>query len=74
MGCQFSKASDEGKNNDGKGKNKKKDVEEPPPPPPPNDPRLPLTVRQKFSISKSWKGINRAIEQTGVIMFLKYVL
>lgn len=46
------------------------DLPEPPIPPPP-DPRLPLTARQKFSIIKSWKGIARAIEPTGVYMFVK---
>ena len=35
------------------------------------DPRLPLTVRQKFNIMKSWKGIARNIESTGVMMFLR---
>jgi len=43
----------------------------PPPPPPAADPRLPLTIRQKFSIVKSWKGISRAMESTGVYMFVK---
>ncbi|KAH3846041.1 neuroglobin-like [Dreissena polymorpha] len=35
------------------------------------DPRFPLTVRQKFSIIKSWKGISRNIEETGILMFLR---
>ncbi|XP_054153956.1 neuroglobin-like [Oppia nitens] len=35
------------------------------------DPRLPLNVRQKFNISKSWKGIARAMERTGITMFVK---
>lgn len=35
------------------------------------DPRLPLTVRQKFNLSKSWKGISREMEMTGVLMFVK---
>ena len=35
------------------------------------DPRLPLTVRQKFNIMKSWKGIARNIQETGVLMFLR---
>ncbi|UYV79779.1 Globin [Cordylochernes scorpioides] len=39
--------------------------------PPPTDPRLPLTARQVFSISKSWKGIVRAMESTGVTMFIR---
>ncbi|KAL7645561.1 UNVERIFIED_CONTAM: hypothetical protein RMT77_003947 [Armadillidium vulgare] len=42
-----------------------------PPPPQPLDPRLPLSARQKFSVCKSWKGINRAMQPTGVNMFLK---
>lgn len=37
------------------------------------DRRLPLTVRQKFNIMKSWKGIARNIEETGILMFLRYV-
>lgn len=37
------------------------------------DPRLPLNVRQKFNLSKSWKGISREMEMTGVLMFVKYV-
>ena len=44
---------------------------QPPPPPPAADPRLPLTVRQRFSIVKSWKGISRAMESTGIYMFVK---
>ncbi|XP_045187806.2 neuroglobin-like [Mercenaria mercenaria] len=35
------------------------------------DPRLPLTVRQKFNIMKSWKGIARNISDTGILMFLR---
>ncbi|XP_022647711.1 neuroglobin-like [Varroa jacobsoni] len=46
------------------------DVDDPPPPPPP-DPRSPLTARQIFSISKSWKAIARAMEPTGVEMFVR---
>ncbi|CAL4075712.1 unnamed protein product, partial [Meganyctiphanes norvegica] len=41
-----------------------------PPPPAALDPRLPLTAREKFRITKSWKGISRAMEPTGVNMFL----
>lgn len=59
MGCQMTKS-----------KNKEDDLPEPPEPPPP-DPRLPLTARQRFNIIKSWKGIARAIEPTGVYMFVK---
>ncbi|XP_066952674.1 neuroglobin-like isoform X1 [Macrobrachium rosenbergii] len=66
MGCKLSRAlsrdQDLGK--------KEKDLNEPPAPPPP-DPRLPLNARQKFNIAKSWKGISRALEPTGVYMFLE---
>ncbi|XP_013773183.1 neuroglobin-like [Limulus polyphemus] len=41
------------------------------PVPPPADPRLPLTMKQRFSILSSWKGIARAMESTGVTMFIK---
>lgn len=54
---------------------KKEEVVEDPlpdiPPPPPTDPRLPLNKKQNFNIGKSWKGISRAIEPTGVNMFVK---
>ncbi|XP_064600923.1 neuroglobin-like [Liolophura sinensis] len=35
------------------------------------DPRLPLTVRQKFNITKSWKAIARNMEVTGINMFVR---
>ncbi|KAL4237607.1 hypothetical protein ACF0H5_002321 [Mactra antiquata] len=35
------------------------------------DPRLPLTVRQKYSMMKSWKGIARNMQETGILMFLR---
>ncbi|RZF39746.1 hypothetical protein LSTR_LSTR003407 [Laodelphax striatellus] len=35
------------------------------------DPRLPLTAKQKYSMLASWKGISRAMEPTGVYMFIK---
>ena len=41
------------------------------PPPLPKDPRLPLTIRQKFNIVKSWKSISRTMEPTGIFMFVK---
>ncbi|GFT85876.1 neuroglobin [Trichonephila clavipes] len=44
---------------------------EDPPTPPETDPRLPLTARQLFSITKSWKGIARAMEPTGITMFVR---
>ena len=37
------------------------------------DPRLPLNARQKYSMLASWKGISRALEPTGIYMFIKYV-
>lgn len=37
----------------------------------PLDSRLPLTAKQKYSMLASWKGISRAMESTGVCMFLK---
>lgn len=36
-----------------------------------DDPRLPLSVRQIFKITKSWKAIARATSKTGTVMFLK---
>ncbi|XP_071528381.1 neuroglobin-like [Panulirus ornatus] len=42
-----------------------------PPTPPALDPRIPLTAKQKFNMVKSWKGISRALQPTGVHMFLK---
>lgn len=42
-----------------------------PPPPAPTDPRLPLDARQVFKLKKSWKGIKRCIEATGVEMFIR---
>jgi len=41
------------------------------PEPPPTDPRSPLTNRQTYQITKSWKGIQRAMQPTGVAMFIK---
>lgn len=43
-------------------------------PPPATDPRLPLTAKQKYSMVASWKGISRAMEKTGICMFIKWVL
>uniref|UniRef100_A0A2H1WM39 SFRICE_018327 n=1 Tax=Spodoptera frugiperda TaxID=7108 RepID=A0A2H1WM39_SPOFR len=39
-------------------------------PPPATDPRLPLTAKQKYSMLASWKGISRAMEKTGICMFI----
>ncbi|XP_078001284.1 globin-like [Glandiceps talaboti] len=62
MGCTSSAASDRINTND--------PLEEPPPPQQ-VDPRLPLTARQKFSIQKSWKAIQRAMEDVGINMFIR---
>lgn len=66
MGCTFAKAQ-----NESKGTQKDKKVEEVEATPAVQDNRIPLTVRQKFNISKSWKAIARAMEQTGVSMFVR---
>ncbi|KAJ8308127.1 hypothetical protein KUTeg_013004 [Tegillarca granosa] len=42
-----------------------------PAPPAPTDPRLPLDARQVFKLKKSWKGIKRCMEATGVEMFIR---
>ncbi|XP_060071855.1 globin-5-like [Ylistrum balloti] len=42
-----------------------------PAPPAPTDPRLPLDPRQVFKLKKSWKGIKRCMESTGVEMFIR---
>nr|QQO51927.1 globin gb_IIC [Platynereis dumerilii] len=39
--------------------------------PPPVDPRLPINARQVFKLKKSWKGIKRNMEATGVEMFIR---
>lgn len=39
--------------------------------PPPTDSRLPLTAKQKYTMVASWKGISRAMETTGIDMFIK---
>ncbi|KAK6634011.1 hypothetical protein RUM44_004618 [Polyplax serrata] len=39
-----------------------------------SDPRLPLTAKQKYNLVASWKGISRAMEPTGITMFLKLFL
>ncbi|XP_041353238.1 globin-5-like [Gigantopelta aegis] len=44
---------------------------EEPAPPAPTDPRLPLTALQVFKLKKSWKGIKRCMEATGVEMFIR---
>lgn len=63
MGCKLGKLASSSRGNAGK--------QEEPPPPAPIDPRLPLTAKQKYSMIASWKGISRAMESTGVYMFLR---
>ncbi|CAG9538432.1 unnamed protein product [Cercopithifilaria johnstoni] len=36
-----------------------------------NDPRIPLTRKQKFVLIKNWKGIERDVTTAGIEMFLK---
>ncbi|XP_025829446.1 neuroglobin-like [Agrilus planipennis] len=66
MGCSLAKNS--GSKSGGKNKDA---LQEPPPVAAPADPRLPLTAKQKYSMMASWKGISRAMEQTGINMFIK---
>ncbi|XP_076169205.1 globin-1 [Ptiloglossa arizonensis] len=35
------------------------------------DSRLPLTAKQKFTVMASWKAVSRALEPTGVYMFIR---
>ncbi|KYM84463.1 hypothetical protein ALC53_05249 [Atta colombica] len=69
MGCELSKlATTKSRNQAGN------DGSSPPPPPPAaTDPRLPLTARQKFTVIASWKAVSRALEPTGIYMFIRYV-
>ena len=62
MGCQLGKLAASTKEGPG--------TCEPPQPPAP-DPRLPLTARQKYTMMASWKGISRAMQPTGIHMFIK---
>ena len=38
------------------------------------DPRLPLTERQLYGITKSWKTVSRNMSVVAVNMFVRYVL
>ncbi|KAL0280694.1 UNVERIFIED_CONTAM: hypothetical protein PYX00_001913 [Menopon gallinae] len=72
MGCAKSTQNGGGDNGGGKGAGRdKKRQNEDNPPQPQSDPRLPLTAKQKYSLVASWKGISRAMEPTGICMFLK---
>ncbi|XP_074038168.1 neuroglobin [Leptinotarsa decemlineata] len=64
MGCELGKLAGGGNSDDN---GKLDDVA----PPATVDSRLPLTAKQKYNMMASWKGISRAIESTGVCMFLK---
>ncbi|XP_008191892.1 neuroglobin [Tribolium castaneum] len=64
MGCELGKLASSG----GSGNHRKPDESAPPAT---VDPRLPLTAKQKYNMLASWKGISRAMESTGVCMFLK---
>lgn len=66
MGCAKST-----QNGDSNGGGKKAIGLDEQPPPPGTDPRLPLTAKQKYSMVASWKGIARALEPTGIYMFLR---
>lgn len=70
MGCDLGKLASSATSGDDRGGKHKDALQEPPSPGPP-DPRLPLTAKQKYSMIASWKGISRAMEPTGVYMFIK---
>lgn len=36
-----------------------------------DDPRIPLTKKQKFILTKNWKGIARDVTEAGANMFVK---
>lgn len=71
MGCELSKlagsatkGSDKNRNFDTNNSNVQVNAQQ-------TDSRLPLTAKQKYSIIASWKGISRAMETTGINMFVK---
>lgn len=66
MGCELGKLASSTKSD---GVNATSPSEPPPPLQP--DPRLPLTARQKYTMIASWKGISRAMQPTGINMFIK---
>ena len=37
------------------------------------DPRLPMTARQQYGITKSWKAISRNMTKTSINMFVRQV-
>lgn len=68
MGCELGKLAGRGNADN---HNKLDDVVGGGPPAQVVDSRLPLTAKQKYNMLASWKGISRAMESTGVCMFLK---
>ena len=44
------------------------------PPPPKQNPYLSLTHKDIFHLKMSWKGIRRCLEETGVTMFIRYLI
>ena len=72
MGCELTKlAGSSRSSNNVKDKSAAATAMDNPPAAAALDPRLPLNARQKYSMLASWKGINRALEPTGVYMFVK---
>lgn len=71
MGCELSKLAGSGPKGSDKNRNFDCDNPNTTQPVPPPDPRLPLTAKQKYSMIASWKGISRAMETTGINMFIK---
>ncbi|XP_059622856.1 neuroglobin-like [Phlebotomus argentipes] len=65
MGCQLGKLSGVSKGDDGQAFAPNEAPKQA------TDSRLPLTAKQKYTMLASWKGISRAMEQTGVCMFIK---
>ncbi|XP_058789424.1 neuroglobin-like [Phymastichus coffea] len=68
MGCKLSKLATSAISQAQATGNSNRDS---PPPPPKTDPRLPLTARQKYLLTASWKAIVKAMEPTGIYMFVK---
>uniref|UniRef100_A0A6B2E8W4 Putative hemoglobin-like flavoprotein n=1 Tax=Phlebotomus kandelakii TaxID=1109342 RepID=A0A6B2E8W4_9DIPT len=66
MGCQLGKLSGVSKGDDGQAFAPNEAPKQAS-----MDSRLPLTAKQKYSMLASWKGISRAMEPTGVCMFIK---
>lgn len=46
----------------------------PEPPAPKQNPYISLTPKDVFSLKASWKAIRRGLEETGLTMFIKYIL